>query len=189
MILVTGGAGFIGSHFVDACIKAGRPVTIVDDLSTGFYANLNPAASFYEMDIRSPDLGGVFETEKPDVVVHLAAQMDVRHSIEDPLFDAETNVLGSVNVLERCVDSGDGETLNLGSGVGTSVGEVFAMLRGMLPPGPEPVLAPFRTGEVRDIYTTGDRALEVLGWSPRTGLQEGLRMTLDHIRKEISECR
>jgi len=101
-VLVTGGAGFIGSHVVDALISAGYEVVVVDDLSTGNLANLNPAATFYQVDIRSPQLAEVFEKERSDYVDHHAAQMDVRRSIADPLFDAEVNVIGSINLIECC---------------------------------------------------------------------------------------
>lgn len=99
-ILVTGGAGFIGSHVVDMFIAHGHEVVVVDDLSTGRRSNLNPAATFYQIDIRSPELAQVFEKEKPQVVDHHAAQMDVRHSVEDPIFDADVNVLGSIRLVE-----------------------------------------------------------------------------------------
>ena len=101
-VLVTGGAGFIGSHVVDSLISAGYEVVVVDDLSTGNLANLNPAATFYQVDIRSPQLAEVFEKERPAYVDHHAAQMDVRRSIADPLFDAEVNVIGSINLIECC---------------------------------------------------------------------------------------
>lgn len=99
-IMVTGGAGFIGSHVVDMFITHGHEVVVVDDLSTGRLSNLNPAATFYQIDIRSPELAQVFEKEKPQVVDHHAAQMDVRHSVEDPIFDADVNVLGSIRLIE-----------------------------------------------------------------------------------------
>lgn len=99
-ILVTGGAGFIGSHVVDLYLEHGHEVVVVDDLSTGRLSNLNPAATFYEMDIRSPALADVFEAERPDIVNHHAAQMDVRRSVADPIFDADVNILGSLNLLE-----------------------------------------------------------------------------------------
>ena len=99
-VLVTGGAGFIGSHVVDLFVAQGYEVVIVDDLSTGRASNLNPAAKFYQMDIRSPQLREVFEAEKPDYVSHHAAQMDVRRSVAEPLFDADINILGSINLLE-----------------------------------------------------------------------------------------
>jgi UDP-glucose 4-epimerase len=100
-VLVTGGAGFIGSHVVDQFVNQGNEVVVVDDLSTGRLANLNPAATFYELDIRSPELAAVFERERPDYVNHHAAQMDVRRSIVDPLFDADVNIRGSINLLEN----------------------------------------------------------------------------------------
>ncbi|MBI3948801.1 MAG: NAD-dependent epimerase/dehydratase family protein [Armatimonadetes bacterium] len=104
-VLVTGGAGFIGSHVVDRLLADGHQVVVVDDLSTGKRANLNPGARFYEMDIQDRALAEVLERESPDVVDHHAAQMDVRRAVEDPLFDARVNVLGLLNVLESCVRS------------------------------------------------------------------------------------
>jgi len=103
-ILVTGGAGFIGSHVVDLFVAQGYEVVIVDDLSTGRASNLNPAAKFYQVDIRSPQLREVFAAEKPDYVSHHAAQMDVRRSVAEPLFDASINILGSINLLEIAKD-------------------------------------------------------------------------------------
>jgi len=99
-ILVTGGAGFIGSHVVDLFIAQGYEVVVLDDLSTGRASNLNPAAKFYKMDIRDPKVREVFEAEKPDYVSHHAAQMDVRRSVAQPLFDADVNILGSINLIE-----------------------------------------------------------------------------------------
>jgi UDP-glucose 4-epimerase len=104
--LVTGGAGFIGSHIVDLLVEAGHKVTVVDDLSTGRAANLNPRAHFHEVDVGGPLLLKVLMTERPDVVFHQAAQMSIAHSTADPRFDAQVNVLGLVNVLEACVASG-----------------------------------------------------------------------------------
>jgi UDP-glucose 4-epimerase len=99
-VLVTGGAGFIGSHVVDAFLASGHEVIVVDDLSTGRRSNLNPGAKLYQIDIRSPHLIEVFEKERPDIVDHHAAQMDVRRSVADPLFDADVNILGSINLIE-----------------------------------------------------------------------------------------
>lgn len=102
-ILITGGAGFIGSHVADACLEAGHQVVVVDDLSSGNLANLNPAVKFYQLDIRDPALDEVFAAEKPDVVNHHAAQISVPRSVTEPLLDAQINILGLVNVLENCV--------------------------------------------------------------------------------------
>jgi len=99
-VLVTGGAGFIASHVVDRYLQHGFEVVVVDDLSTGRASNLNPAARFYRLDIRSPQLGEIFEKERPDYVNHHAAQMDVRRSVAQPLFDADVNILGSINLIE-----------------------------------------------------------------------------------------
>lgn len=101
-ILVTGGAGFIGSHVVDRLLAEGHQVTVVDDLSSGKMENLNPAAKFYQLDIRSSELKTVFEVEKPSIVNHHAAQIDVRRSIADPIYDARVNVEGTINLLECC---------------------------------------------------------------------------------------
>lgn len=99
-ILVTGGAGFIGSHVVDLFIVQGYEVVVIDDLSTGRASNLSPSAKFYEMDIRDPNIREVFETERPDYVSHHAAQMDVRRSVAQPLYDADVNIIGSINLIE-----------------------------------------------------------------------------------------
>jgi len=105
-ILVTGGAGFIGSHIVDALITQGDDVVIVDNLVTGKKENINPRAKFVEMDINDPAIKNLFATEKFDFVFHLAAQMDVRKSVENPIFDAQTNILGGINILENCKNFG-----------------------------------------------------------------------------------
>jgi UDP-glucose 4-epimerase len=101
-VLVTGGAGFIGSNTVDLLLEKGYDVAVVDDLSTGKKSNLNPKASFHKADIASPKLDPIFRKEEPDYVVHLAAQIDVRKSIKDPAHDAAVNVLGSISLLESC---------------------------------------------------------------------------------------
>jgi UDP-glucose 4-epimerase len=99
-ILVTGGAGFIGSHVVDRCVEAGHQVAVVDDLSTGRRQQVNQAARLHVVDIRSSALGDVFRVEAPDAVVHLAAQASVARSVANPSLDAEINVLGSINLFE-----------------------------------------------------------------------------------------
>lgn len=105
-ILVTGGAGFIGSHVVELFLEKGYEVIIIDDLSTGRESNIDPRAKFYKMDIRSPEVREVFAAERPDYVSHHAAQMDVRHSVAQPLFDADVNILGSINLIECAKEFG-----------------------------------------------------------------------------------
>lgn len=102
-ILVTGGAGFIGSHIADQYIEQGHQVVIADNLSMGRMENINPKAKFHLMDIRDKKVEKIFREEAFDVVCHHAAQMDVRKSVEDPLFDADVNVLGTLNLLQNCV--------------------------------------------------------------------------------------
>ena len=101
-VLVTGGAGFIGSHVVDAYVERGWRVTVVDDLSTGDRRNVNPRATFIEADIRNAPLDEI----RPDVINHHAAQMDVRRSVDDPLFDANVNILGSLALLQKASELG-----------------------------------------------------------------------------------
>lgn len=106
-ILVTGGAGFIGSHIVDAYLTLGHDVIVVDDLSRGSKKNLNQRSRFYCVDIRDrAALEEVFAKEKPDVINHHAAQMDVRRGVREPLFDAEVNILASLNLIEMAVSQG-----------------------------------------------------------------------------------
>jgi UDP-glucose 4-epimerase len=102
-ILVTGGAGFIGSHIVDAYIKAGHEVTVIDNLSNGKKGNLNSRAEFLPFDIRNRrQIERAFKKGRFDVVNHHAAQIDVRKSVADPVHDAQINILGLLNILEEC---------------------------------------------------------------------------------------
>jgi len=102
-ILVTGGAGFIGSHIADFLIKEGNEIIIIDNLSSGRKENINIKARFYNEDLgNSEKLKEIFEQEKPEVVYHLAAQLDVRKSVENPVFDAKENILNTINLLELC---------------------------------------------------------------------------------------
>jgi len=102
--LISGGAGFIGSHVADAYLAAGLQVVVLDDLSRGLRANLPATVPFYQVDIRDrAALAEVFDREKPSLINHQAAQIDVRHSVRDPIFDAECNILGSIHLLQLAV--------------------------------------------------------------------------------------
>lgn len=101
-ILVTGGAGFIGSHIVDNLIDRQWEVTVVDNLTTGLERNLNKKARFIALDIRSPQITEVFQQGRFDYVIHQAAQTIVAQSLAEPLYDCDVNVLGTVNLLEAC---------------------------------------------------------------------------------------
>jgi UDP-glucose 4-epimerase len=102
-ILVTGGAGFIGSNVVDGYIEEGHDVAVVDDLSSGKRSNLNPHAKFYHVDIRSRELQAVLEEVKPDIINHHAAQISVPASVADPELDADINIRGFLNLLQGAV--------------------------------------------------------------------------------------
>jgi UDP-glucose 4-epimerase len=115
-ILVTGGAGFISSHVVDAMLADGHDVVVVDDLSTGRRQNLNPTARFYQLDIRDPWLAAVFERERPEIVDHHAAQTDVRRSVAEPLLDADINVRGTLNLLELARTHGTRKVVYVSTG-------------------------------------------------------------------------
>ena len=115
-VLVTGGAGFIGSHIVDRLIQEGHDVVVVDNLSTGKRKNINRDAHFYKMDILNSRIEKIFKKEKPDLISHHAAQMDVRRSVADPIFDAQVNVLGLLNLLENAVRYGTKKVIFASSG-------------------------------------------------------------------------
>ena len=104
-VLVTGGAGFIGSHLTDRLIQEGHAVVVVDNLSTGSKKNVHKQATFYKADIVSSNLGRIFQKEQPQMVCHYAAQMDVRKSVEDPAWDAKNNIIGFLNVLALSVQN------------------------------------------------------------------------------------
>lgn len=308
--MVTGGAGFIGSHVVDALLAAGHAVVVVDNLAGGKIEHVNPAARFYELDICAPELEDVFRAEKIDVVNHHAAQIDVRRSVAAPGEDARVNIQGLLNILENCLRYGvkgvifassggvvygepatlpvaedypkgplspygvsklaseyylycfarvhglpyvalryanvygprqdpsgeagvvaifgrkmlrretptiygDGEQLrdyvyvgdvvranllaldrlfhrevpsslddrayNIGTGRGTSVNELFAMLAEITGYTGRPVHAPARPGELKKIYLDVARARRELGWEPEIDLRQGLSLTVQAI--------
>ena len=99
-VIVTGGAGFIGSHVVERFLREGYTVHIIDNLVSGKRENIAAGATFHELDIRDAQSAALVASLKPDVLVHLAAQMDVRKSVDDPMYDASVNVLGTLNLTE-----------------------------------------------------------------------------------------
>ncbi|HEX4339038.1 MAG TPA: NAD-dependent epimerase/dehydratase family protein [Polyangiaceae bacterium] len=115
-ILITGGAGFIGSNIADAFVARGDEVLIVDDLSSGRESNVPKAARLVKADVRSPEARAALESFRPDVLCHLAAQLDVRKSVDDPMFDADVNVVGSLKLLEACKKVGTRRVLFASTG-------------------------------------------------------------------------
>jgi len=301
-ILVTGGAGFIGSHVVDAYLEEGHDVLVVDDLSTGKSENVHPQARLYQLDIRDERLEEVFAMEKPDVVNHHAAKASVRESMLQPLLYADVNILGSLNLLELsrkykvkkfiyistggavygepeylpadeshpihpldaygvskasfeyylplyrtnhgvsftilryanvygprqdpygeagvvaiftgqmlrgeqaiingsgeqerdfvyvsdvaqanvlALNRGDGGVYNIGTGVGTSINDIFAKLKAATGYEREAVHGPAKAGEVFKIYLKADKAKHELGWQPVVTLDDGLHLTVEYFR-------
>lgn len=139
-VLVTGGAGFIGSHVVDGCLRAGHEVVVIDNLQAGKAENINPSARFYRTDIRANKglipLDEAFKAERPEVVSHYAAQISVPASVEEPLFDADINIMGLLNVLECSRRHGVRKVIFASTG-GTIYGEA-----GQLPTGEDCPAAP-----------------------------------------------
>ena len=125
-LLVTGGAGFIASHIADGLIDQGHEVIIVDDLSSGKAEFVNPKATFHKMDIADAEVEDVFRRHRPQAVIHHAAQKEVNKSIEQPIFDAQVNVLGTLNLLENCVKYGAERFIFASSG-GTVYGEPVSL--------------------------------------------------------------
>ena len=158
-VLVTGGAGFIGSHVVDRLLADGHTVDILDNLTTGRRALLNPAARFHACDLRSARLGDALALARPEAVLHLAAQASVGRSVIDPLFDASVNVLGTLALLEACRRVGVARVVFTSSG-GAAYGDTDVL------PTPEnhPVhpASPYGTSKV-----AGEHYLEC--WAGLTG--------------------
>lgn len=121
-ILVTGGAGFIGSHIVDLFIENDYDVIIIDDLSGGKKENINDQASFYKMDINDPEIKEIIKKEKPEFICHQAAQISVSYSVKNPRIDANDNIMGLLNLLE-CASANDVKGIIFASSGGTIYGE------------------------------------------------------------------
>jgi len=305
--MVTGGAGFIGSHVVDACLDAGHDVIVVDDLSTGKRRNVNARARIYVANICDTEaLDKIFADEKPEVVCHLAAKANVRESMIEPLLYAQVNVMGSLSLLEiarrwgcrkvvyastggavygepeylpvdenhpikpidpygaskhhvehylwiygkhfaldftilrfpnvygprqdpfgeagvvaiwaaqmlnggkplingsgeqerdfvyvadiaranvLALTRGGGQTINLGSGKGTTINQIFRHLKAITNSACEEVHGPAKIGEVFKTYLQAEKARTELGWEPLVSLQDGLEKTVDYFRQTIA---
>jgi UDP-glucose 4-epimerase len=302
-ILVTGGAGFIGSNVVDAYVEQGHEVHVADDLSTGKQGNINQQATLHTVDIASPEFTSLVKQLRPDVINHHAAQTSVRKSVEDPLDDCRRNILGSLNVIDSAhkagvgkmiyvssggaiygepeslpcpednpikadspygaskhgpehyldiyhrlhglnyttlrygnvygprqdpfgeagviaiftarmlagesavingtgkqerdfvyvgdivranvaaLERGDAQAVNIGAGVGTSINEIFDLLKAATDYQRDAVHGPAKAGETFQIYLDISRAQRILGWAPQVSLTEGLALTVEWIRE------
>ncbi len=114
-VLLTGGAGFIGSHVTDHLLSRGHEVAVVDDLSSGKKENIPEGASFHELDVRT-GCTDLYEEFRPEALCHQAAQMDIRRSVREPDFDADINILGTLRLLQNCVRYGVGKVVFASTG-------------------------------------------------------------------------
>ncbi|TCS95632.1 NAD-dependent epimerase/dehydratase family protein [Hazenella coriacea] len=302
-ILVTGGAGFVGSHIVDQCQSRGDQVAIIDNISTGKKSNIHPDTELYTIDLTNPELLELMTQIKPDVVIHQAAQTRVQTSVEDPIFDATTNVLGTIQLLEACrladvkkvvyassaavygnpeylpidelhsvrplsgygvskytpeqylhvyhelyglrytilryanvygirqdprgeggvlsiftdrvlrnqsvmiygdgeqtrdyiyvedvakanvaaIDQGNGEVLNIGTGIQTSLNEVIQLFEEVSGKNIQVDYGLERAGDIKHSYFTNDKAIQVLNWKPSIPLAKGLKRTYEYYQDE-----
>ena len=304
-VLVTGGAGFIGSHLVDRLLSEGHKVTVVDDLSAGRLKNLNARATFHHIDINHPSMQDVFLRVQPDLVFHLASQMNVNESTKDPIKDGLTNIMGTMRILEAsrqhgieklifsstggalygdpavtpcdeeteiaplspyglskyaaeryvelyhrlynldyttlrygnvygprqdphgesgvtaifaqmmleghqphifgegdqerdyvfvddvveanicAIDRGDCQAFNIGTGIGTSVNQIFKLLQGMTGYRWEAERRAARSGEVQKISLDCSKANRRLRWTPQVALEEGLQKTVEYFQRSV----
>ena len=302
-VLVTGGAGFIGSHLVKGLLENGYGVAVIDNLSSGQLRNLDHRATFYHAAINDPKIGQIIERERPEIIFHLAAQSSVRKSIDDPMGDADANVLGTIRLLsvaaaqgvhkivfsstggaiygdpntipcdedtpvnpltpyalskyvselylelfyelyrlqytilryanvygpgqdpngeagviaifagmmlrgrspniygdglqERdfvyvsdvveanlaAAHRGDGRIYNIGTGEPVTVNRIYSLLQEFTEFHQEPVYLPRRGGDVLKIALDSGRAAQELGWEPKVSLEEGLRLSVEHVRE------
>jgi len=121
-VLVTGGAGFVGSHLVDALVEAGHDTVVVDNLASSDAENVNSHAAFHQIDVRAPELRDILTRERPEVVFHHAAQTTVKGSTSNPRYDADVNVMGLLNLVEGCIAAGTRKVVFASSG-GTVYGD------------------------------------------------------------------
>ncbi len=164
-VVVTGGAGFIGSNIVDALLKKGMLPIVIDDLSTGKRENVNPEAIMYEQDTRDIEgLDKIFAKHKPHYVLHLAAQISVSRSVREPLYDEEVNVKGTLNILEMCVRYGVKKIVFTSSG---------GVMYGENPPFPTPeTICPDPISPYGISKLTGEKYVKFYG------MEKGLRYTV-----------
>ncbi len=155
-VLITGGAGFIGSHLSDALLAAGHRVIVLDDLSTGKRQRVASAARFVEGDLRRHDLEALLREERIVAVFHHAAQIDVRKSVADPVFDAEVNVLGTIRLAMACLAAGVSQILFASSG-----GAIYGDPKGFAADESHPMnpVSPYGTAKL-----AGEKYLECLAW-------------------------
>ena len=145
-VLLTGGAGFIGSHVAEAYLEEGHEVIVVDNLSTGRAENLPSGVRFYLLDINSQEVRKLVSLEKPDIINHQAAQISVPLSVQDPVFDAKVNVLGTINLLEAAAEAGVKRFVFASTG-GAIYGDTSGRVaREELPPNPESPYAQSKLG-------------------------------------------
>src|SRR5438876_413706 len=201
--IVTGGAGFIGSHVAEALVARGDEVHVLDSLATGSREKVPAGAELHLGDIRRDD-AALFDSVRPELCVHLAAQADVGTSVERPDYDAEVNVLGTVRVLEAARVHGthvvfsstggagggvlaaaghSGGVYNIGTGVETSINELHAVCRRVTGIDREPEHAGARPGDIGRSVTDPALAARELGWRAEQSLEDGLRLTWESLQE------